>query len=116
MSGQYRIEWAARVDEPHPMASEKPGDIVPCGSQTEAREACADWHGWTLVYRHVTAWREPKPVREPVLARGKCPACAREIVINGDGLLRNHDEPKARGQRWAGRCAGSHKRPVEVLS
>lgn len=115
--GKTSIEWAVRVDNPHPRRSEKAGDVITGLAPETVKCANEVWEGWTPVYRRVTAWREPKPHQEPKLPRGTCTACGRERSLTKFGDLRTHDGPtRARGQRWADRCEGSHKPPREAVS
>ncbi|MFI2663708.1 hypothetical protein [Micromonospora carbonacea] len=55
------VEYAIRVDTPHPRREEKTGDIITTGD-TEVKLRARDiWHGWTPVQRTVTAWTPVDP-------------------------------------------------------
>lgn len=110
------IEWAVRVDVPHPRRAERAGDIITHFGNDKAKHANEVWEGWTPVYRRVTGWREPKPHQEPKLPRGTCTACGRVRSLTKFGDLRTHDLPRQRGQRFGDRCPGGHKPPREAVS
>lgn len=115
--GKTIVEWAVRVNVPHPKRSEQTGDIITHFGEEKSRHANEVWEGWTPVYRRVTEWREPKPHQEPKLPRGTCTVCGRVRSLTKFGDLRTHDGPtRARGQRWAERCEGSHKPPREAVT
>lgn len=110
------VEWAVRVDIPHPKRSERAGDLITHLHPDVVQVARETWHGWTPVYRRVTEWREPKPVREPKLPRGICSVCGRERGLNGSGNLRAHDGlTRAPGGRFMEQCEGSRKPPREAI-
>jgi hypothetical protein len=58
---ETKEEWAVRVDEPHPLRSEKAGDfLVLPGGEAVARLGPRVWSGWVPVRRthHIGPWQE----------------------------------------------------------
>lgn len=114
--GKTTVEWAVRVDVPHPKRREKAGDVITGLAPETVKAAREVWEGWTPVYRRVTEWREPKPEQVPKLPRGTCAECGRVRALTTFGDLRTHDLPRKRGQRFGDRCPGGHKPPVEAVT
>lgn len=58
---ETRVEWALRVDEPHPARREKLGDLIKIGEKAAPYGPRA-WKGWVPVSRTITTvtgpWRE----------------------------------------------------------
>jgi hypothetical protein len=54
--GTSRIEWAVRVDEPHPARKEKRGAFITRMAPENARHAPKIWAGWTTVRREIQTW------------------------------------------------------------